>query len=736
MNLHHPSNSTLFNHTKTVIINLKEASYVSEDIRFGEESVKLGDTKTRIRSQIDGIGPRYTGNDYTEQMLDAIRQERKARLAAAEKEPYFGRLDFREEGKGEPAPLYIGKTGVGEEHGHRLLVVDWRAPVSSLFYSFAGGNPEVTYEAPEGPVAGTIHLKRNLLVREGELQRVVDSYTEGADEQGGAAADEFLLHKLGESKDNKLRDIVSTIQQEQDAIIRSDKNKAVFIQGVAGSGKTTVALHRLAYLLYRYQDRVRADRMMILAPSKMFLNYISGVLPELGVGDIQQLTFEDWALEQLGEPLKLRDPAAELAYWFENLAAVGARAEAPGQRKGSVEYLAEIDAELAELERDFVPEEPFSPDDRHTLGPAQVRALLAEEPADDPLMKRRERLLGRLKRWMEIEIGKARWSDSEVRKKANARFKAYAAKLPLHTAASFYAGSRAAAAVGAAGAPAARAAGGAKGKGKSRAAAAEYGREDLAALVHIHLKLHGMRTPAYDHIVIDEAQDYAPAQLQVLRQHQRITSMTVLGDLQQGIHDYAGIADWNELKELFPQAETSYYELDRSYRSTLEIIEFANRILGGMGGGVKPARPVFRSGRPVAVVETARFCDDEAIVEVVAGWQDDPELQSIAVLARSAAACAGIHAALTARGIAASLLEAKHQQYEGGITVAPVYLSKGLEFDAVLIPDADETSYPLEDAKLLYVGCTRALHRLALLYAGTPTPLVAEPAAGGGEAGR
>ncbi|MFC3802459.1 HelD family protein [Cohnella sp. GCM10012308] len=707
---------------------------MSEDKRFSEETVKLEHTKTSIRDQIAGIGPRYTGNDYTEQTLDAIRQARKVRLSASEKEPYFGRLDFREEGKNEPLPLYIGKSGVGEENGHDLLVVDWRAPVSSLFYAFSGGNPEVAYESPEGEVSGTVYLKRNLLVREGELQRVVDSYAEGG-EQGGAAGDEFLLHKLGESKDNKLRDIVSTIQQEQDAIIRTEKNKAVFIQGVAGSGKTTVALHRLAYLLYRYQDRVRADRMMILAPSKMFLNYISGVLPELGVGDIGQQTFEDWALEQIGEKLQLRDPAEELARWFEADDAAVSRADAPAKRKGSLGFLADIDEAIEALARTMVPEEPFSPDDRRTLTAEQVRAWFAEENPLDPIMKKRERVLNRIKRWMEIEIGKAKWSDAEVRKKANARWKAYAGKLPQHTAASFYRAGGWQADGAAEYAKNAGATSKAKGKGKSKATAV-FAREDLAALVHIHLKLLGPTAPAYDHIVIDEAQDYSPAQLQVLRQHQRITSMTVLGDLQQGIHDYAGITDWEELKRLFPADETSYYELDRSYRSTLEIIEFANRILRGMGGGVKPARPVFRSGQPVEVERTSLARDTEAIASIVQDWRKEPELQSIAVLGRTAAACARIYSELTARGIQASLLEAKHQNYEGGITVAPVYLSKGLEFDAVLIPDADAADYKPEDAKLLYVGCTRALHRLKLLYAQLPTPLIAEPDAEAEEAAR
>ncbi|MBB6669235.1 HelD family protein [Cohnella nanjingensis] len=687
---------------------------MSEDEKFQEERTKLSETLAEIRSQIAGIGPRYTGKDYTEQLLDAHRQDRKARLEIAQREPYFGRLDFRERGKRAPTPLYIGKTGIGEEDGTELLVVDWRAPVSSLFYAFAGGDPDVSYASPDGEVEGTIYLKRNLLIRQGDLQRVVDSYTEGSDH--GAVTDEFLLHKLGESKDNKLRDIVSTIQQEQDAIIRTEKNKAVFIQGVAGSGKTTVALHRLAYLLYRYQDRVRADRMMILAPSTMFLNYISGVLPELGVGDINQTTFEDWALDQLGGDVALRDPAEALERWFERPVTEADKRGAHGRAKGDLGFLKEIDDALAELAANLIPDEPFSPDDRLSLPAATIRGWFSEELADDPIMKKRERLLNRLKRWMEIEIGRERWSDRAVKTQAAAKWKAYANKVPSYTAASFYAKSFP------------EAVGAISAKGAKRKLA-PFDREDLAPLVYIHARLYGTNTPAYDHIVIDEAQDYSPVQLAVLKERQRIASMTVLGDLQQGIHDYAGVSRWSELTDVFPEGETAYFELDRSYRSTMEIIEFANRVLAGMSGGVKPARPVFRSGDAVETVRTDEAETAGAIAATVKAWRERPEIQSVAVLARTAAACERIHEGLRRHGIEASLLQAKNQQYEGGVTVVPVYLSKGLEFDAVLIPDADAEQYGSGDAKLLYVGCTRALHLLKLMYRRELTGLVREPSA-------
>lgn len=687
---------------------------MSPDEKFDEEAKRLERVRELIRAQMERIGPRYAGNDYTEQVLDSHRQERKRRLAAADREPYFGRLDFREEGKERPEPIYIGKFGVSDLADQTPLVIDWRAPIASLFYSFAGGDPRVAYESPEGVVHGTVSLKRNVLIRQGELQRVVDSYAEGQEQE--AVTDEFLLHRLGESKDNRLRDIVSTIQQEQDAIIRTEKNKILFVQGVAGSGKTTVALHRLAYLLYRYQDRLRADRMMILAPNRMFLQYISGVLPELGVGDIRQTTFAEWALELLGEGVELQDSDTELARWFERKTTARELDEAPGRRKGSLEMLRRIDAALLALETNLIPDEPFRPAPDLWLPAEQIRAWFREEPADEPLMKRRERLTARLRRWMEIEIGRNRWSDKTVRANATAKWKAYVRKLPQPDACAFYTKQVLGEAVSAAGKAA---------KGSKRPAAVAA--EDLPALAYIQLRLYGAgNTPFYDHIVIDEAQDYSPLQLAVLKERQRVPSMTVLGDLQQGIHGYIGIRNWDELTEVFDRADTAYYELDRSYRSTTEIIEFANRILAGMEGGVKPAKPVFRSGRPVETEAVGETDPADAVAGVIRQWLQDKELHTVAVLCRTAASCERLHAALGERGIAATLVKAKQQDYEGGLTVVPAYLSKGLEFDAVLIPDADEDQYGPQDAKLLYVACTRALHRLKLLYRNRLTPLLAQ----------
>lgn len=676
---------------------------------FAEEQQQLQTTLEEINRQLGVLQeiPRYYGNDLTEQALDNIREGSRRNLAIARKEPYFGRLEFQENGAEKPIPLYIGKVGVESDDSNRLLVIDWRAPVASMFYSFTGTDEPAAYESPEGIVEGLVYLKRNLVIRQQILERVVDSYVRGKENLN--VTDEFLLYRLEENKDNRLRDIVSTIQEEQDSIIRASKNQALVIQGVAGSGKTTVALHRLAYLLYRYRENVRPERMIIFAPNSMFLDYISGVLPELGVGDIQQTTFSDWALELLDHEVKLADPAAQHAHWF----AVGRnRPEindmAPGRYKGSVQFLAYLDECLREYEASYLPETDFEPWDGKRLANAMIREWFYTEYKHYPLAKRRERLIGRIKRWLEMELDKKGTgrAQRELRKKALQKFKAYQKTLPDYTPFKLY-------------------------RELSTGAAKTFKRgevqlEDLAPLVYIHQRMHGIESAAYfDHVVIDEAQDFSPFQVAVLKEQTRGNSFSLLGDLSQGIHTYQGINDWAEFLDLFGESESAFFRLNRSYRSTMEIIHFANEIIARSGEDVTKAVPVFRSGEKVHVVRTAPEARLTALAETVSGLQAGGA-KTVAVIGRTDEQCVEIQRALQGAGLDAALIDSKRRDYGGGLSVMPVYLAKGLEFDAVILADVDAENYLQNprDAKLLYVGCTRALHKLWLFHGGDPSPLI------------
>ncbi|TXK85453.1 3'-5' exonuclease [Paenibacillus sp. N3.4] len=697
---------------------------------YQEELARLEQTNAEIDKQLERLRgtPVYYGPDLTEQALEVIREQGRNNLAKAVDEAYFGRLDFHETGTAAKAPLYIGKSGVEDERTGQLLVIDWRAPVASLFYSFTGGLDTAAYDSPDGIIEGLVYLKRNLVVRKQILQRVVDTYDRTEDSL--AVGDEFLLYRLGENKDNKLRDIVSTIQAEQDKIIRASKNTALIIQGVAGSGKTTVALHRLAFLLYQYREQIRAERMVIFAPNSMFLDYISGVLPELGVGHIQQNTFTDWALDVLDQQVKLVDPALALQTWF----ALGSKRppiddHAPGRFKGSIRFKQYLDTCLTQFESTYVPTTDFIPWEGIKLPIATIREWFFVENKHYPLVKRRERVIARIKRWMEIQLDKI-WEQSrkkELKKKAAQRLRTYLTGWPEHSAFSYYKLLF----------TDQQLPNGLSGETnqipESIVTASlklfkkkEVQLEDLAPLLYIHIRLHGIPSDhLFDHVVIDEAQDFSPFQVAVLDAYTRNRSFTILGDLSQGIHAYQGITDWHEFSSLFKEEETGYFELDRSYRSTMEIIQFANQVL--QRGVEKPllAVPVFRSGNKVRIIQTDMKGRLPLLKQAIATLQQGSS-STIAIVARTEKQAQDLHDVMTESGLVTNLITSKQRTYRGGISVLPIYLTKGLEFDAVILMDVTSGHYEATfmDAKLLYVGCTRALHELWLLAPGELSPLV------------
>ncbi|WP_281887371.1 ATP-binding domain-containing protein [Paenibacillus sp. YYML68] len=681
--------------------------------------------------------PRYTGHDVSEQVLESIRENKRHALTHAKSEPYFGRLDFQESGKTSPTPLYIGKFGVEKAESPDLLVIDWRAPVASLFYSFTGGTEATSYESPEGTIEGLVYLKRNLVIRKQLLQRVVDTFDRS--QADGAVTDEFLLYRLGENKDNKLRDIVSTIQAEQDAIIRSAKNDALVIQGVAGSGKTTVALHRLAFLLYQYRGQVNAERMIIFAPNRMFLDYISGVLPELGVGHIQQTTFADWALGLLEDEIELSAAADRLELWFRTgKTRPMADDSAPGRMKGSLAFMELLQAVLDEYERQAVPKKDYSPWPGKKLPAAVIQQWYDVEYKHEPVMKRRERILARIKRWSELELEKV-WEvhlRKEYKKKVSASLREYGKlwtpytpftfykelllpddKLPdfVQTAVHKHDGELLSESV--------------RADSLKLAKKKKVQPEDLAPMLLIHHRFYSIHSDdRFDHTVIDEAQDFSPFQVALLQLHTKNGSFTILGDLSQGIHAYQGVHRWEELLHLFPEDERGFFTLNRSYRSTMEIIEFANGVLE-RAPEPPPALavPVFRSGREVAVHEVAEHELLERLIAHIRTFRERGGEGTFAVLTRTEERSSMLHEALAAAGCPdVHRISAGQQHYEGGVSVLPVYLSKGLEFDAVLIVDADAASYErtMWDARLLYVGCTRALHELELWYEGARSELI------------
>lgn len=705
----------LYNYNSTEILESLGGSIIMSTI-YEEELKSLQEVLSTLDDRIHKLEsiPVYHGDNYTEQVLESMRELNRQNLRTGVQEPYFGRLDFREDGHLEPNPLYIGKVGVSDEAAKKPIVIDWRAPVASMFYSFNGGEELAFYQSPDGLVEGEVYLKRNIAIRKRELERVVDTYVKGSEDV--SLTDEFLLYRLGENKDNKLKDIVSTIQSEQNEIIRAEKNIPLLIQGVAGSGKTTVALHRLAFLIYEYREQLQADRMIIFAPNSLFLDYISGVLPELGVGNIKQTTFPEWALRLLDNAVKLKQPEEKLKEAFSinrdnNKVMLD-------KLKGSIKFKSFIERSLIQFEENLVPTMNLELWDQAEITADEIKKWLLVEYKHYPLTKRRERLVARIKRWIEIELKKVEGTNEKklLKKEANIRLNAYMKFWPKLSALSFYTSLMKRKEI------VELLPEGLVRKTEKNCQKKEVNVEDLAPLLYIHHQLIGIEgKQKFHHVVIDEAQDFSPFQIYLLKEITLGNSFTILGDLSQAIYNYQGIEDWNDFKELFQ--ETGYYELTRSYRSTKEIIEFANEVIKHAEVPVGLATPVFRSGEKVKVIAT-----DDQITEIVKVLQDlgKGNLKTIAIIGRTDAECRSIHEKLLIAGINANVIEANQSKYAGGISVVPVYLAKGLEFDAVLLIDVDASHYKDSkyDAKLLYVGCTRSLHDLRIFYSGEASPLI------------
>ncbi len=306
-----------------------EKEKLNETMEWIEAKItSLKKREEHISNKINEINKEVKGayNYEVESLQNSLQINKKNQNSykSSVSAPYFARIDFREKLK-DSESFYIGKVGLLDEEDKEEMVVDWRSPIADLYYSGVQG--KAFYEAPIGNIEGELLLKRKFIIKN---QKLIDAFDEGIneiilnfneeDEQNGEKAliDEFLKINLEENRGNKLKDIVSTIQKEQNDIIRADMYKPLIIQGSAGSGKTTIALHRIAYLLYKYKNKITGEDIVILAPNKLFLDYISEVLPNLGVDKVKQSTFNKLSKEILNLNYEIIDKDEKLSKIIEN----------------------------------------------------------------------------------------------------------------------------------------------------------------------------------------------------------------------------------------------------------------------------------------------------------------------------------------------------------------------------------------------------------------------------------
>jgi len=677
----------------------------------------------------------------------ALTTLRNMELAA--KKPYFTRIDFTEEG-GAKQVYYIGKYGVTRSDSHEVQVVDWRAPVANLYYS--GQIGPMHYVAPDGEVKGELTLKRQIGIEEGELLTIFDTDV--------VSQDAYLQSVLGSMTGDRLREIVTTIQAEQNFVIRHPLNRTLVVQGVAGSGKTTIALHRIAYLLYSFRETLRPDQMLILAPNPLFLNFIAGVLPDLGVDQVRQSTFSLWMAQFLGEHLPKVDRAdrtdAILAMSPEELDTATRIARA----KGSLKMEKTVESWLDGFEKRFSPKEGLSFGPARLFTHEQLDQFLLVDEKPFPMQRRMQEFekqlraaakaaAKRINDWFMQECDKraaalrATIKDpAELRTKLDTLYSSRDARMkqtlaqvrpyiktamesfpdltPVALYRQFWQDKL--------GDP-----------DPDMALAARHTcdrfdkklpleAEDIAPLALMALRLVELRRPNIRHIVIDEAQDFSPMEFAVLRRIAPSATMTIVGDMMQGVHGWRGLTNWRVLTDRVFDGKSVMHHLVTSYRSTIEIMVLAARVAAHRPvPGQQEAKPVLRHGDAPEVIKAASFREKAAqIARTAENWRANG-CSTVAIISRSEKELKRLAKELP-ETLGAHLLDVNEEEYTGGVVLAHAGAVKGLEFDGVIIADAGADSFMDRDldARLLYVCITRALHRLKVFYTGSLTPLLAE----------
>lgn len=599
----------------------------------------------------------------------------KDRLAKLADSPYFARIDFQPAGSASPLVYYIGRFAF--THGDQLLILDWRAPVANVFYEYELGPAH--YIAPQGRIDGELTRKRQFKIKAGAMEYALETSLN--------VQDDVLQRELSLSADEKMKSIIATIQREQNAIIRNERAKTLIIQGVAGSGKTSIALHRVAFLLYRFAGRLSAQNVTILSPNKVFGDYISGVLPELGEEPIFSVGLEDIAEVQLERVIGFEPDKSPLdpadAAWAERTSF-----------KSTTAFLKQMDAFIAEIPRIAFKAQDYQ-HDRFAVTAEWIEARL-EAYDRYPLLKRLEMTADDIhehfqtKNYMEEELPRPRTILKHLK-----------AMLTIKNTLALY-----------------------------KAFYQWIGRPELLAMpdrktlewsdvfpfLYLRASFEGLQSSGViRHLVIDEMQDYTPIQLACLG---RLfpCEKTILGDFGQAIHPYHQHT-LDDLCQLYPDAE--FVSMKKSYRSTAEIIGFAKRIC--------PAAdidPIDRHGPAPAVIACPNAGEEMAALWRMIGLFGAGGYASLGIIVKTDHDAKALHDTLSAH-VETNLITPQSDRFANGITITSIRMAKGLEFDEVIIPGADSATYATEyDRSLLYVACTRAMHRLTLLHAGEPTPLI------------
>ena len=601
---------------------------------------------------------------------------RKRKLLKLGQSPYFGRIDFTPEGKSTWA-VYIGVYSFLDERQRQSLIYDWRAPVSSMFYDFELG--QASFTTPSGVIQGTIELKRQYKIRDGRMEFMLENDVN--------IHDDVLQRELAKSSDDKLKNIVATIQRDQNAVIRNETASVMVIQGVAGSGKTSIALHRIAFLLYRYRETIGAKDVLIISPNKVFADYISNVLPELGEEHIPELGMEELAADLL-------DHRYSFQTFFEQVSALLDNHDAAFieriRFKSSFEFLSQLNQYLIYVENNYFTVKELRVG--QTLVPLPFLLAKFRTFHRVPLLKRFALVAEEVRAYVrDATRRKLTGPEKATIGEAIPRMFRFHQVLDLYR--DFYRWLEK--------------------PGLFRIEDRlhlEYA--DVFALIYLRLRLEGIST--YDHVkhlLVDEMQDYTPVQYAVLSRL-FLCRKTILGDVSQTVNPYSS-SSAETIERVFPQADI--VKLYRSYRSTVEITTFAQRITPN-----PHIIPLERHGQEPVVAQFASQDEElQGIQRLLTTFQSAGN-HSLGIICKTLRQAEKVHQALEGPGV--HLLTEESTTFKEGIIITTAHLAKGLEFDEVIVPFVSGRNYQTEvDRSMLYVACTRAMHQLTLTYSGNLT---------------
>ena len=646
-------------------------------------------------------------NPVTDKIIDYEEEEHKILLLEKMiKSPYFARIDFKFDDEDEFEKIYIGRSSLRKNSYQEMYVYDWRSPIASVFYRFMTG--EAFYDAPCGRVTGELNLKRQYEIKNGTLEYFFDSDVQ--------IVDEFLRQLLSQNTTAKMKAIVETIQHEQDVVIRDMENDLLMVQGVAGSGKTSIALHRAAYLMYQgLQTKLSANNIMIISPNSIFEQYISNVLPELGEDNVISSVFEDILSELLnGRKIQSRND------FLENLIVNSKYKEIS---RNSIEFKTSsffreiLDQFLIDIPRQWIEFE-----DVYYEG----KCVVSRQILKDKILGRPETPLGIKLEQLEDYIfeqifgtgkGRGHKEEKNLIKQEIQKFikidivELY--KILFSNEAYFYSllqNSN----------PSQNIKNIWKYTKENLEADSLY-YDDAIAIAYLYLKIYG--TNKYKNIkqvVIDEAQDYYPLQYEIFNLLFSNAKFTILGDMKQTLAKKEDISFYEQIQKILNKKKSSLIMLDKSFRCTNEILNFSLKFIEKSS----QIKSFNRNGDSpkVYIADNSEIFIDEIVKEIK--LCQEKGFQSICLICKTEKNSTYLFNKIKHK-LDIQLIKNGSVSDLQGVFILPVYMSKGLEFDTVLICDADSQNYHDEDDKnLLYVACTRALHKLSLFCENEVSPLI------------